>query len=79
MYKQGEITSIFSDYRYTTSSGTVGKIGKESKNELPLIRIKARYQTLDVLPLDKYSDLKQVCSVQLKRAASKTLISYSQK
>ena len=53
---------IFSSliYRYTASSAVVGKAGKECKGELPLIRIRARYQTVQILPMDTYHDLIQV-------------------
>lgn len=46
--------------RYTASSAVVGKYGKENKGELPLLRIKARYQTVHILPMDTYHDLIQV-------------------
>ncbi|XP_064615899.1 ras GTPase-activating protein nGAP-like isoform X3 [Liolophura sinensis] len=42
---------------FVTSSGTVGKAGKESKTELPLIRVKAKYQSVQILPMDLYKDL----------------------
>lgn len=42
---------------FTCSSGTVGKNGKENKSDLPLIRLKARYQTVHILPMDMYQDL----------------------
>jgi len=45
---------------FTTSSGTVGKQGKENKSELPLIRLKGRYQVVDVLPIEFYKDFKTV-------------------
>ena len=45
---------------YPASSATVGKAGRDSKTELPLIRIKARYQTVSILPMDAYSKLSQV-------------------
>ncbi|XP_050417640.1 ras GTPase-activating protein nGAP isoform X4 [Patella vulgata] len=41
---------------YTAMSGTVGKAGKDTKTDLPIIRLKARYQTVHILPLDLYSD-----------------------
>ncbi|XP_062571826.1 ras GTPase-activating protein nGAP-like isoform X9 [Saccostrea cucullata] len=44
---------------FTASSGTVGKTGKESKNELPLIRLRLRYQTVHILPKDLYQDFTQ--------------------
>ncbi|XP_064648942.1 ras GTPase-activating protein nGAP-like isoform X4 [Lineus longissimus] len=46
---------------YTASSGLVGK-GKENKGELPLIRIKARFQTVNILPMEMYQDLIQCLS-----------------
>ncbi len=46
--------------RYTASSAVVGKAGKHMKDELPLIRIKARYQTVQILPMENYHDLIQV-------------------
>ncbi|CAL1545446.1 unnamed protein product [Lymnaea stagnalis] len=55
----------------TCRSGTVGKAGKETKSELPIIRLKARRQTVNILPLDAYqsfiqyltSDYKQLCQM----------------
>lgn len=42
---------------FNASSGTVGKAGKsESRNELPLIRMKVRHQTVHILPMDLYQD-----------------------
>ncbi|ELT88294.1 hypothetical protein CAPTEDRAFT_225557 [Capitella teleta] len=40
---------------YTASSATVGKAGRDSKTELPLVRIKARFQMDDILPMDAYT------------------------
>ena len=45
---------------YPASSATVGKAGRDTKNDLPLLRIKARYQTVSILPMDAYSKLTQV-------------------
>lgn len=45
---------------FTASSGTVGKTGKESKGELPLVRLRLRYQTVHILPKDLYQDFTQV-------------------
>lgn len=47
-------------YRFTASSGTVGKAGREVKSDLALIRLKARYRTIDILPMYLYQDLIQV-------------------
>ncbi|XP_011435119.3 ras GTPase-activating protein nGAP isoform X18 [Magallana gigas] len=44
---------------FTASSGTVGKTGKESKGELPLVRLRLRYQTVHILPKDLYQDFTQ--------------------
>ncbi|ESO98887.1 hypothetical protein LOTGIDRAFT_114108, partial [Lottia gigantea] len=44
---------------YTAASGTVGKAGKDSKNDLPIIRLKARYQTVHILPINLYSEFIQ--------------------
>ena len=48
---------------YTASSPFVGKAGKESKGDMPLIRIKARYQTVNILPMDLYQDLTDVSNI----------------
>jgi hypothetical protein len=47
-------------FRFATSSGTVGKGGKENKIDLPLIRLKVRHQTVQILPVDLYKDLSNV-------------------
>ncbi|XP_070176912.1 ras GTPase-activating protein nGAP-like isoform X3 [Littorina saxatilis] len=41
---------------FNASSGTVGKSGKDNKGELPLIRMKVRHQTVNILPMDLYQD-----------------------
>ncbi|XP_055897113.1 ras/Rap GTPase-activating protein SynGAP-like isoform X7 [Biomphalaria glabrata] len=51
----------------TCSSGTVGKAGKETKSELPIIRIKARKQTVDILPLDAYQSFIKYLSTDYKK------------
>jgi hypothetical protein len=43
-------------------SGTVGRVGKENKSENPLIRIRARYHTVDILPVVHYYRKKIVVS-----------------
>ena len=45
---------------YTAASVVVGKAGKEKKEELPLVRIKARYQRVNILPMDQYAQLIKV-------------------
>lgn len=53
-----EITGrTFVEKWYNSTSGTVGRVGKENKSENPLIRIKARYHTVQILPVDMYQDL----------------------
>ena len=47
---------------YPASSPFVGKAGKDTKGELPLIRIKARYQQVSILPMELYDDLSDVSS-----------------
>ena len=49
-------------YRITCNSGTVGKAGKEQKSDLPIIRVKSRRQTVEILPLDAYQSFIQVPS-----------------
>ena len=50
-------------------SGTVGKAGKDSKNDCPVIRVKLRRQKVEILPLDAYDSFVQVGSyVRLSRA-----------
>ncbi|XP_056010607.1 disabled homolog 2-interacting protein-like isoform X9 [Ostrea edulis] len=44
---------------FTASSGTVGKTGKENKGDLPLVRLRLRYQTVHILPKDLYQDFTQ--------------------
>ena len=50
----------FFSIRYTLSSAVVGKSGKENKTELPQIRLKLRYQTVQILPLASYNALMKV-------------------
>ena len=45
---------------YTLSSAIVGKAGKDSKCDLPMLRVKARYQSVQVLPMDLYQDFIEV-------------------
>ena len=47
---------------YTCSSATVGKPGKDGKGDMPILRIKARYQTVNILPMDMYDELLEVGS-----------------
>ncbi|XP_060064301.1 ras GTPase-activating protein nGAP-like isoform X7 [Ylistrum balloti] len=79
---------------YTTSSGTVGKIGKENKSELPLVRLKARFHVVDILPMELYHDftqylsqdycklcevLEQIVSVREKEELATTMVHIMQK
>ncbi|XP_033727223.1 disabled homolog 2-interacting protein-like isoform X9 [Pecten maximus] len=79
---------------YTTSSGTVGKIGKENKSELPLVRLKARFHVVDILPMELYQDftqylsqdycklcevLEQIVSVREKEELATTMVHIMQK
>ncbi|XP_053381615.1 ras GTPase-activating protein nGAP-like isoform X5 [Mercenaria mercenaria] len=79
---------------FATSSGTVGKGGKENKIDLPLIRLKVRHQTVQILPVDLYKDLSnylkenyvQLCdsleplvSIKDKEEIAKTLVNIMQK
>ncbi|XP_052091423.1 disabled homolog 2-interacting protein-like isoform X6 [Mytilus californianus] len=58
-----EITGrTFVEKWFNSTSGTVGRVGKENKSENPLIRIKARYHTVQILPVDMYKDLSQYLS-----------------
>ncbi|XP_052790758.1 disabled homolog 2-interacting protein-like isoform X4 [Mya arenaria] len=47
---------------FTTSSGTVGKGGKENKTDLPLIRLKVRHQTVQILPKHMYNEMSKYLS-----------------
>ncbi|KAK3087161.1 hypothetical protein FSP39_002478, partial [Pinctada imbricata] len=49
---------------FTTSSGTVGKTGKENKSELPLIRLKLRYHPIQILPLEYYNKLSEYLTTE---------------
>lgn len=51
---------------FTASSGTVGKTGKENKGDLPLVRLRLRYQTVHILPKDLYQDFTQVNAMMLR-------------
>ena len=54
------VICTFHPRRFNVSSGTVGKAGKETKGELPLIRMKVRHQTVNILPMDLYQDFIKV-------------------
>ena len=54
------VICTFHPCRFNVSSGTVGKAGKETKGELPLIRMKVRHQTVNILPMDLYQDFIKV-------------------
>ncbi|XP_052223536.1 disabled homolog 2-interacting protein-like isoform X5 [Dreissena polymorpha] len=63
-YTKIPITDVSNNRQYVerwfnTSSGTVGKGGKENKTDLPLIRLKVRHQNVEILPVRLYSDLSQ--------------------
>jgi len=61
-----EITGrTFVEKWFNSMSGTVGRVGKENKSENPLIRIKARYHTVDILPVEMYQDFSNVSFAQM--------------
>ncbi|CAE1282819.1 Ras/Rap GTPase-activating protein SynGAP,RAS protein activator like-3,Ras GTPase-activating protein gap-2,Probable Ras GTPase-activating protein,Disabled homolog 2-interacting protein,Ras GTPase-activating protein nGAP [Acanthosepion pharaonis] len=41
---------------YTANSIVVGKQGRENRTELPLVRVRVKYQSVQILPLDLYHD-----------------------
>ena len=45
---------------HSTRSAVVGRAGKENRGELPVIRIKAKYQSVEILPMALYEQLMQV-------------------
>ena len=50
--------------RYIASSGVVGKAGRENKQDLPNLRIKVRYQSISVLPMEHYQGLLEVSRIR---------------
>jgi RAS protein activator-like 2 len=61
-----EITGrTFVEKWFNSMSGTVGRVGKDNKSENPLIRIKARYHTVDILPVEMYQDFSNVSFAQM--------------
>ena len=48
---------------YTASSAIVGRAGKDSRGDQPIVRVKARYMATDILPLHMYSRLTEVISL----------------
>ena len=42
---------------YTAAPGVGGKVSKDNKTDPPLLRVKARYQKVDVLPMVLYQPL----------------------
>lgn len=41
---------------YAANSVVVGKQGRENRSELPLVRVRVKYQSVQILPLDLYHD-----------------------
>ena len=56
-----EVSSkTFVEKWFSSSWGTVGKVGKDAKGDVPLVRMKVRHQTVDILPMELYQDLSKV-------------------
>ena len=54
------ITSLVFYRIPVTPSTLVGKTPKENKSDLPQLRVKMRYQTVDILPIASYNPLVKV-------------------
>ena len=61
---------------YSASSAVVGKAGKERKDELPQVRIKARYQQVRILPMDQYAELIKVRTVGKRGILNPALVGF---
>ncbi|GFO49047.1 ras GTPase-activating protein ngap-like isoform x9 [Plakobranchus ocellatus] len=54
----------------TCNSAIVGKAGKDQKSDLPIIRVKSRRQTVEILPLDAYQSFIQYLTTDYRGLCS---------
>ena len=69
---------IYEKWHTLSPASLVSKSTKDSKSELPQIRIKIRYQTVDILPLASYNSLVKVLRLLVLESKHMLLSSWSQ-